>query len=55
MTVPELKLLWSHALDTADAAIVAGSRAGTLPPEFCAHELERVRRERRWLAQLERL
>ena len=55
MTVLELKLLWSHALDTADAAVAAARKAGTLPPDFCAHELEHIRSERRWLAELERL
>ena len=55
MTVPELKVLWSHALDTADAAIAAGRKTGSLPPDFCAHELEQIRSERKWVAQLERL
>jgi hypothetical protein len=55
MTVRELKVLWAHALDTADAAIIAGQKARALPPDFCAHELEQIRRERKWLAELERL
>jgi hypothetical protein len=50
MTAPELKALWRHALDTADAAIDAGRRAGTLTPGFCAAELRHIRAEREWLA-----
>jgi hypothetical protein len=52
MTAPELKTLWRHALDTADAAIDAGRRAGTLAPAFCALELRHIRAEREWLSSV---
>jgi hypothetical protein len=52
MTVPELKALWRHALDTADGAIDAGRKAGTLAPDFCALELRHIRREREWLTEI---
>jgi hypothetical protein len=54
MTVLDLRVRWAHALDTADAAIIACQKAHSLPPDFCAHELEHIRSERRWLAELER-
>jgi hypothetical protein len=53
MTAPELKALWRHALDIADAAIDAGQKAGTLVPAFCARERSQVRAEREWLENVE--
>lgn len=52
MTVPELKALWSHALDTADAALDAGRIAGTVGPAFYTVERRQIRTERQWLAQI---
>ena len=52
MTVPELKALWRHALDTADAALEAGRRAGTLSAVFCERERRHIRAEREWVSQL---
>jgi hypothetical protein len=52
MTIPELKTLWRHALDTADAAVDAGHRAGTLSAAFCEYERRRIRAEREWIRQL---
>jgi hypothetical protein len=52
MTVPELQALWRHALDTADAALEAGRRAGTLSAAFCEHERRRIHAEREWVSQL---
>jgi hypothetical protein len=52
MTVPELKTLWRHALDTADGALDAGRRAGTLSASFCELERRHIRAEREWLIKL---
>jgi hypothetical protein len=52
MTVPELKALWRHALDTADAALEAGRKAGTLSAAFCEHERRHIRAEREWLSTM---
>jgi hypothetical protein len=52
MTVPELTALWRHALDTAEAALDDGRRAGTLSTAFCEHERRLIRAEREWLSML---
>jgi hypothetical protein len=52
MTVPELQALWRHALDSADAALEAGRKAGTLSAAFCEHERRHIRAEREWLSTL---
>ena len=53
MTVPELKALWRHALDTANVAVEAGRRAGTLTPDYCELELRQIHAEREWLSKLD--
>jgi hypothetical protein len=52
VTILELKALWRLALDTAEAAVDAGRRAGTLSAAFCDLEHRHIRAERDWLSRL---
>jgi hypothetical protein len=47
-----LEAHWSRALDVAFDAVEAGSAANTLPKSFCALELQHLRAERHWLANV---